>query len=141
MWEMTHVGDFRDKTVFNDSPDLNKTALGVWVTIQFRIRNLQPAATYLGRDYRFTAIDQDGRPYDEDADASTNAGWQYCGCNDAYDDVQPGQDTVIVVTFDVPEATKTLTIALKQGWSTLLMSSPRFRIASVDQIPAWKPKK
>ncbi len=140
-WEMVYVGDFRDKTVFNNAPDLSETAAGVWLTVQFRIRNLQPAASYLGRDYRFTAIDQNGRTYDEDSDASRNAGWQYCGCSDAYDDVQPGQDTVIVVTFDVPESTKTLAIALRQGWSSQLMTTPRFQIANVDQIPAWKPKK
>ncbi len=138
-WDMVYVGDFRDKTVFNESPDLNKNALGVWVTIQFRVRNLQPAATYLGGDYRFTAIDQNGRSYDEDSDASRNAGWQYCGCNDAYDDVAPDQETVIVVTFDVPESTKTLVIALRQGWSSQLMATPRFQIVNVDRIRAWKP--
>ncbi len=140
-WEITYVGDFRDKTVFNNSPDLYKTATGIWVTAQFRIRNLQSLATYLGRDYRFTAVDQYGKTYDEDQDATGNAGWQYCGCGDAYDDVQPGQDIAIVVTFDVPEATKTLTIALRQGWSSQLMPSPSFQIANVNQIPAWKPKK
>ncbi len=139
-WEITHVGDFRDKTVFNDLPDLVKTAAGVWVTAQFRIRNLQPAITYLGRDYRFTAIDQYGRTYDEDSGASRNAGWQYCGCSAAYDDVQPGQETVIVVSFDMPSATKTLVLAVRQGWSNQLMPTPRFRIIDVDQIPAWKPK-
>lgn len=140
-WEMTYVGDFRDKTVFSDSPDGNKTAAGVWVTAQFRLRNLQPASTYLGRDYRFTAIDQFGRTYEEDMDATRNAGWQYCGCGDAYDDVPPGQDIVIVVTFDVPETTRTLTIALKQGWSNQPMAAPSFQIVNVNQIPAWKPKK
>jgi hypothetical protein len=137
-WEMVYVGDFRDKTVFNSSPDLNENAAGVWVTAQFRVRNLQPAVTYLGRDYRFTAIDQNGRIYEEDSDATRNAGWQYCGCSDAYDDVQPGQETVIVVTFDVPESTKTLAIAFRQGWSSQLMPSPRFQIVNVNQIPAWR---
>ncbi len=137
-WEITHVGDFRDKTVFNESPDLNKSAQGMWVTIQFRIRNLQTAVTYLGGDYRFAAFDQDGKPYEEDADASRNAGWQYGGCDDAYDNVQPGQETVVVITFDVPEATKTLKIALKQGWSTVIISSLSFQINEVDKIRPWK---
>lgn len=140
-WEITYVGDYRDKTLFSAFSSLNKTAMGVWVTAQFRIKNLQPGTDYVRKNYDFVAIDQDGKKYDDDSSATNNAAWQYGGYGDAYDSLQPGQDTVIVVTFDVPEATTTLTIGIKQGLGSQPMTSPRFQVVNVDQIPAWKPKK
>ena len=140
-WEITYVGDFRDKTVFNYFGSLNKTAMGVWVSIQLRIKNIQPGTDYFGKTYDFAAIDQDGKLYEDDSQASSNAAWQYCGCGDDYDNIAPGQGTVIVASFDVPESTKTLTVGFKSGLSRSPLPSPRFVIRNVDQIPAWKPKK
>ncbi len=140
-WEIMYVGDFRDKTLFNYFPSLNKTAMGVWVSIQLRIKNLQPGTDYFGDTYRITALDENGKWYDVDSQAASNAEWQYCGCNDDYDNVQPSESMVIMATFDVPEAMKTLSIGFKQGLGRQALHSPRFQIENVDQIPAWKPKK
>ena len=135
-WQIAYVGEFRDKTVY--LYDNAKTAFGVWASVQFRVKNLQGGSDYIGRDFDFVAFD--GSKLYSESGASSYAQWQYGGYDSEYTELGPGQETVIVATFDVPEATKSLTIVLRQGYGTLL-SSPRFAVSNFDQVPAWKPKK
>ncbi len=139
-WEITYVGEFRDKTVF--FYDNAKTAFGTWATIQFRIKNIQSGSTSIGSDYSFVAMGQDGKSYDENFGATLYTAWQYCGCDTHVDEIGPGQETVIVMTFDVPETTQTLTFApTSELFSSTPLAAPRFLISTFNQVPAWKPKK
>lgn len=137
-WDIAYVGEFRDKTVF--FYDTGRTAFGVYVTIELRVRNLQTGTDDLANNYTFVAIDQDGNPYTETFDASQNARWQYCGCSVIVSDVAPGGETVVVVTFDVPEPTHTLTVLPRDGFYGKALPGPRFVIENVDQIPAFQHK-
>ncbi len=138
-WQLTYVGEFRDKTVFY--PVGAKTAMGIWASIQFRIRNLLPGTARFTKDYDFVLIDENGKTYDDDPMATLYARWQYCGCDDAYRELAPGEEAVILVTFDVPESTRNLTVAIKKFLATKPLASPRFQVVGFDQVPAWKPKK
>jgi|GEM_PF-5962454 hypothetical protein len=138
-WEISYVGELRDKTLFFF--DAGKTAFGVWVTIEFRVRNLQTGTDNMGRTVDFAAVDQDGKLYLPSFDGTQNARWEYCGCSTVYTDVDPGQGTVVVVTFDVPETTKTLTIVPIEGtFSSKPIAGALWRIENVDAIPPFKPK-
>lgn len=138
-WDITYVGEFRDKTIF--FYDNGKTAFGTWATVEFRIRNLQSGSTSLGDDFSFVAIDQDGKVYDYDISATGNARWQYCGCSTLFSEVDPGAETVIVLTFDVPETTTSLTIVPTDGsFSDKQLPAPHFQISNFDQVPAFKSK-
>jgi hypothetical protein len=138
-WDITYVGEFRDKTVY--FYDTGKTAFGMWATVEFRIRNLQSGSTSIGDGYGFVAIDQDGKTYTYDIEATQNARWQYCGCSTLFTEVGPGEETVIVITFDVPETTKTLTLVPTDGaFSQKLLPAPRFAINNFDQVPAYSKK-
>lgn len=136
-WDITYVGEFRDKVVF--FYDTGKSAFGVWATVEFRIRNLQAGSISLGDDFGFVAVDQDGKVYEDDFSATTNARWQYCGCSTLFSELAPGQETVIVITYDVPETTKTLTIVPTEGaFSSKQLAAPRFVINNFDQVPPFK---
>jgi hypothetical protein len=138
-WQITYVGEFRDKTIFYAVGA--KTAMGIWATVQFRIRNLMPGTARLSTNYDFVIIDEGGKTYEDDLMATLHARWQYCGCDDMYRELAPGEEAVIVATFDVPEGARNLTVALKKGILGKPMDSPRFQVTSFDQVPAWRPKK
>ena len=63
----------------------------------------------------------------------------YGGYDSIYHDINPGEERVIVVTFDVPEDTKSLLIAPASSFSNP-WTEPRFLVANFDQVPAYKPK-
>ena len=139
-WQITYVGEFRDKTVY--LYDSGKTAFGIWATIQLRIKNLQSGTDHISKNFGFIAADQSGKTYEDDLSASHQAAWQYCGCDTIYEDLAPGQETVIVITFDVPENTQTLTIVPTTDiFNSTVLATPRFTLANFNQVPAWKPKK
>lgn len=137
-WQITYVGEFRDKTIY--LYDSGKVAFGVWATVQFRVKNLQSGTDYLGATAGFVAIDPVGNVIQE-AGVSGRAAWMYCGCDTLFTDINPGQENVIVVTFDVPEGTKSLTIApTTSAFSSTTLREPRWQVANFDQVPAFKPK-
>ncbi len=136
-WEVTYVGEFRDKIVHLF--DTGKVAFGVWATIEFRVKNLQGGSATPSDDFGFVAVDQDGKAYDDDFSATSNARWQYCGCSTFFTELAPGQETVIVVTYDVPETTRTLTLIPTEGvFSDRRRAAPRYVVSDFDQVPAFK---
>lgn len=138
-WDVAYVGELRDKTLF--FYDEGKTAFGTWVTIEFRVKNNQTGTDNMSRTVKFAAVDQDQKIYLSDFEGSQNARWEYCGCSTIYTDVNPGEETVVVVTFDVPEGTKTLTVLpYENAGRATPIAGALWRIENVDQIPAFKPK-
>ncbi len=128
--------------MFNYFASLNKTAMGVWATAQFRVRNLQAGSDSFGAHHDMVAIGENGEIFKDDLNATINAAWQYCGCETINKKLNPGEETVFVVAFDVPEAMTKLVIAPTVDlFSTKPIASPRFLVDNFDQIPAWKPKK
>jgi hypothetical protein len=139
-WQLTYVGEFRDKTIF--FYDEGRTAMGVYVTVEFRAKNLQtgtdsmPPAIQLGAIPSINGTAQE--PVDVSVEATVNARWEYCGCSLFWDDIDPGQEAVVVATFDVPEATTKLGLVLIVNREP---DSHVWSVENVDQIPAFKPKK
>jgi hypothetical protein len=137
-WQITYVGEFRDKAIY--FYDTSKVAFGVWATVQFRVKNLQSGTDHLGATAGFVAIDPAGNVIEE-AGVSGRAAWMYCGCDTVFSDINPGQEKVIVVTFDVPDGTTSLTIALTtSAFSSTPLREPRWQVANFDRVPAFKPK-
>jgi hypothetical protein len=139
-WEITYVGEFRDKAVYWYGS--SEIAKGVFGSIQVRLKNLQPQRDNFNREYFLYAIDQDGNQYAPNMEAMVNSAWEYCGCKLPNTPVDPGWDTVLVYTFDVPESTGRLIAVPALGTISRpqLLASPRFAIDGFAQIAAFKPK-
>jgi formylglycine-generating enzyme required for sulfatase activity len=140
-WEITYVGEFRDKAVYYYGS--SRVAKGVFGTVQLKVKNLQAQPDNIAREYVFWAFDDEGGMIPHDPYATNYASWQYCGCGNASTNISPGWDTVLVFAFDLKETTGRPFIApARLGGESRYqpLSAPRFAIDGFGQIPAFKPK-
>ncbi len=136
---ITYVGEFRDRVLFAPSQVNWKYAKGIYATIQFRIKNLQPVNDSLALNYDLLALTEDGQKITSDQAAQANAVWEYCQCDTDRRSIPPGGESVFVITFDVPVATQQLIIApAQQSSDELLNGDPHFIVANFDKVHAWR---
>lgn len=141
-WQVTLLSVRRDKIVFGRFD--NESAFGVWGTFIFRVHNLQSGSDYIGHSFGFEAI-ADGHPinYRIFNTVEDKAQYYYSCCDSGFTLVDPGGEKVILITFDVPEATHQLAFEFTVG--TILGNVPvtiypEFLEPNFDQVPPRKGK-
>ncbi len=138
-WEAALISVRRDKTIWGASGP--ETAFGVWATFLFRVRNLQSGSDYLGKLYNFV-VTADGTTvrYRIMNTVETKAKWFYACCETAYALIGPGDERIVLISFDVPEASETLLFNfaagdLKIGSSSVpVLLRPTFLVEHFDQV-------
>jgi hypothetical protein len=127
-WEVTLLSARRDKTIWG--PNDSQTASGVWATLIFRIRNLQTETDFLYRSDRpqvWTDLTEKSKPIQLSYDLESRAKWFYSCCDDILDDVNPGQERVILTVFDVPEKSQMLHLEFfDTAWLAPVFIVPNF---------------
>jgi hypothetical protein len=138
-FQVTYVGEFRDRIIFGPTQADWKYAKGVYATIQFRIKNLQTFSDSFAQSYDLVAITADGQTIPSDPAVEANAVWLYCQCDNDRRSIPPGGESVFVITFDVPVSTQSLLIVPTQGSSAAFQSSlTRFSVLNFDKVHPWR---
>ncbi len=131
-WEVTLLSARRDKTIWSGSDP--RTASGVWATLIFRIKNLQASTDFIYKSFRplvWTDLTGKEKPIQGNYDLEARAQWFYSCCGGILDDVPPGQERVILVSFDVPEKSQALHVEFfGMDWVP-----PVFVVPNFAQIP------
>lgn len=136
---ITYVGEFRDRVLFAPSQVNWKYAKGIYASIQFRIKNLQPFNDSFAQNYALVALAEDGQKITADPAAQANAVWEYCQCDTDRRSISPGGESVFVITFDVPVAAQQLTIVpARRSSGELPNGIPNFLVANFDTVHAWR---
>lgn len=138
-FQVTYVGEFRDRILYAPSQADWKQAQGTYATIQFRIKNLQTFSDSLARNYNLVAVTEDGQTISSDPAAGANAVWLYCQCDTDQRMIPPGGQSVFVITYDVPVSTQSLMIVpARASTADLLYGVPRFSVVNFDKVRAWR---
>lgn len=136
-WDVTLVSLRRDKTVF--FYDEGETAFGVYASFLFRVRNKQSGSDHIGNSLGFSVRADGGLPiYQELFNTyEYKARWFYSCCVDAFDKLGPGEENVVLITFDVPENAKTLTFQFTEPnpfEKTVRSIGPEFVFPDFDKV-------
>jgi hypothetical protein len=133
-WQVTLISTRRDKTIYGyfDS----ETAFGTWATLMFRVKNLQGGSDYIAKSFgAWFAADGKRVPYETLNTIEDKAQYYYSCCDSAYTMLSPGQETVILYCFDVPENTQSLVFNFTLSGIPIV---PMFAVPNFSQIPARK---
>lgn len=138
-WDATLISVRRDKTLFGRF-DNAETAFGVYASILFRIKNNASGSDHIGNTLSFKLQADGGAPqyYKLFNTLEDKAQYYYACCKTAFSTIPPGAEEVIVIVFDVPENTKTLSVfftpanPFERDVPTI---GPEFVVPNFDQIP------
>ncbi|MGB8644021.1 MAG: DUF4352 domain-containing protein [Anaerolineae bacterium] len=140
-WTYHVLAAYKDKNVW--FYDETKVANGLWAVVLIQVTNAGLGTDYLANTIDFGLYDQAVRTYDHDPAAfapDEYARWEFCGCDTIYSDINPGESQGVIMVFDVPADTQTLTLM------TILDAAPTtgYRLSlgtPFAQLPMGKPKK
>jgi hypothetical protein len=142
-WDVTLISVRRDKAVF--FYDNGETAFGVYASFLFRARNLQSGSDHIGRTLDFNVRVDGGSPiYHKLFNTyEYKARWFYSCCVDPFANLAPGEENVVLIAFDVPEAAKNLDFNFTPSnpfERAVPVIGPDFFVPNFDQIPPRKSK-
>lgn len=140
-WTFHALAVYKDKNVW--FYDETKVANGEWAAVEIKAQNIGPGTDWMANTLLIGIVDQSKNIYIQDllrGEAEYYARWEFCGCEGAYSDVNPGESPGVILLFDVPENTENLELAVvakddKTKTAILDLGTP------FSQLPIGKPKK